>query len=484
MRSILSLLLFGSLSLGVFGGDFQYLNDTMSATHTTVKALITEDRVICKQQGLCPMKIPSSTQAELPCVGGFVSLNGQNYPCSGANLLSFISLADLGCSNCDGNDIWGWTDPETDRKYVIAGTTRGSSIVDVTDPINPVVLVWLTSVVSTATIWRDMKVLNNYVYIVADRSGQYMQYWDLTQLRSISSFTTITPPFWRYTMGTGNTHNIVINPHPNGEQLAYLVGNNGCSGGLYAVDISDPGNPTFKACFASDGYTHDAECVTYHGPDADYVGHEICFAYNENTLTIVDFTDAEPVMLARMSYTGVAYSHQGWIDETHRWLFLDDELDESRQTTGYQGSIRTYCWDVRELTAPRVSRVYQHAQTGGIDHNMYIRGRYIYQANYELGLRVLGFAPNPITGVPVVEEVAYFDTYPEGNRVAFNGAWSNYPYFEYAQYEDNSVVVAVQDINRGLFMVRVTNVDAELAKSKNQYYHDLAMQKLNATKKA
>jgi len=410
-------------------------------------------------------------------------LNGQNYPCSGTSLLSFISLADLGCSSssCDGNDIWGWTDPETDKKYVIAGTTIGTSIVDVTDPLNPVVLVWIPSQVSTATIWRDMKVLNNYVYIVADRRSQFMQYWDLTQLRSISSFTTISAPVWTYTTGTGNTHNIVINEHPRGEQLAYLVGNNGCSGGLYAVDISDPGNPTFKACFSSDGYTHDAECVTYHGPDNDYVGHEICFAYNENTLTIVDFTDGSPTMLSRISYSGVAYTHQGWVDESHQWLFLDDELDESRQTTGYEGRIRTYCWDVRSLTAPKLTLTYQHTDIGGIDHNMYIRGNYIYQANYEMGLRVLQFAPNPLTGVPVVQQIAYFDTYPEGNRVAFNGAWSNYPYFEYEQYDSDSVVVAVQDINRGLFMVRVTAVDPALAKSKNQYYHDLAMSRLNAT---
>ena len=107
---------------------------------------------------------------------------------------------------------------------------------------------------------------------------------------------------FEYTVGTGNSHNIVMNEQTH---VAYAVGNNGCSGGLYSIDVSEPGNPRYRGCFSADGYTHDAECVTYDGPDADYVGKEICFGYNENTLTIVDFTDdSNPIMLSRTLYTG------------------------------------------------------------------------------------------------------------------------------------------------------------------------------------
>ena len=42
------------------------------------------------------------------------------------------------------------------------------------------------------------------------------------------------------------------------------------TGGLHAVDVSNPLNPTFAGCFAEDGYTHDAQCVIYNGPDARY----------------------------------------------------------------------------------------------------------------------------------------------------------------------------------------------------------------------
>ena len=34
------------------------------------------------------------------------------------------------------------------------------------------------------------------------------------------------------------------------------------------MDVSVPLNPRFAGCFAEDGYTHDAQCVLYNGPDA------------------------------------------------------------------------------------------------------------------------------------------------------------------------------------------------------------------------
>lgn len=37
---------------------------------------------------------------------------------------------------------------------------------------------------------------------------------------------------------------------------------------------------------------------------------EICFAYNEDTLTIVDVTTKPGVMVSRIGYDNVQYSHQ------------------------------------------------------------------------------------------------------------------------------------------------------------------------------
>ena len=41
------------------------------------------------------------------------------------------------------------------------------------------------------------------------------------------------------------------------------------------VNISNPLDPQYAGCFEQDGYVHDAQCVTYHGPDDRYFGREV-----------------------------------------------------------------------------------------------------------------------------------------------------------------------------------------------------------------
>ncbi len=52
----------------------------------------------------------------------------------------------------------------------------------------------------------------------------------------------------------------------------YSAGSNTCNGGLHIVDIRQPLTPVFAGCFSSDGYTHEAQCTVYHGPDAAWQG--------------------------------------------------------------------------------------------------------------------------------------------------------------------------------------------------------------------
>ena len=131
------------------------------------------------------------------------------------------------------------------------------------------------------------------------------------------------------------------------------------------IDIRKPRKPKFAGCFAGDGYTHDAQCVSYRGPDGTHGGKEICFAANEDTLTIVDVTDkSDPRMLSRTSYSGVSYTHQCWITEDQHFLLLDDELDE--RSFGHR--TKTYIWDIVNLDAPKHIGTY-HSKKKTIDHN-------------------------------------------------------------------------------------------------------------------
>ena len=146
-----------------------------------------------------------------------------------------------------------------------------------------------------------------------------------------------------------------------------------------------------------------------------------------------------PIAIARGEYPNVAYAHQGWLTEDHRHFFMGDEADESQ---GGVDRTRTLIWDVADLDDPLLLKEH-FAETSTIDHNQYIRGNRLYQANLMSGLRVLDISDveNPI-------EIGFFDTVPDDAGLpAFGGAWSNYPFFE-------SGIVVVSSWSEGLFVLR------------------------------
>ena len=220
-----------------------------------------------------------------PCVGGTAA----GYPCNNIDLLAFMPLSAIGGGS--GNDIWGWTDSTTGKEYAIMGRTTGTSFVDISDPINPIYLGNLPRHQFNSS-WRDIKVYNNHAFIVSEATNSGIQVFDLTQLQNVTS-PPVTFAETAYYNGLSTAHNIVINEDSG---YAYAVGANTCSGGLDMINIQNPTSPISTGCFSSDGYTHDAQCVIYLGPDATHQGKEICMNSNEDTLTIVDVTNKSALL--------------------------------------------------------------------------------------------------------------------------------------------------------------------------------------------
>jgi len=363
------------------------------------------------------------------------------YPCENINLLSFVENEDLGGGSM--NDIWGWVDPLDSAEYVLLGRTSGTSFLDITDPVNPIYLGDLPTATLNST-WRDIKVYNNYAFIVSEAGQHGMQIFDLTNLRDIASPPLLFEEDAHYS-GWGNAHNIVINESTG---RAYGVGTNTFNGGLHIVDISDPLNPTLIGDFSEDGYTHDAQVVNYSGPDTNFLGKEIAFACNENTVTIVDVTDASNTgLISSTGYPGSSYTHQGWLTEDHRYFLSNDELDE--QGSGINTT--TFIWDLLDLSSPVIIGTFV-SSTSAIDHNLYTHNGYVYQSNYRAGLRILD---TENIDEAILEEVAYFDVYPSSNSAQFDGTWSNYPYFP-------SGVIAVSHIGEGLFLLSLSGELSDL----------------------
>jgi choice-of-anchor B domain-containing protein len=246
-----------------------------------------------------------------------------------------------------------------------------------------------------------------------------MQVVDLTQLEGLPTdqVTTLTPTAWY--QGFGNAHNININEETG---FAYPIGSNTFGGSLHIVDISTPSAPTLAGSFEGD-YSHDVQSVVYQGPDAAYAGREIVFCFNGYSgFAIVDAEDKQDVqLLSSLTYAELGYTHQGWVSEDHRYCYLDDELDEMNFGNG----TRTYIVDIQDLDNPVIVGFYE-SESPAIDHNLYVIGDKIYQANYLSGLRILD-ASNAASGS--MELVGFFDTNPESDVAEFDGAWSCYPYF-------------------------------------------------------
>ncbi|KAA0216499.1 MAG: choice-of-anchor B family protein [Leptolyngbya sp. PLA3] len=357
---------------------------------------------------------------------------------SGVTLLSWLPLNNFPGGHGSGNDCWGHVS-QSGREYAIIGLERGFGFVEVTDPANPVIV---ASIPGPTSLWHDVKVIGNYAYGVSE-GGSGIQVMDMSDIDN----GVVTLVRNQQTGGHSSTHNIVSNPDAG---TLYLVGANIGNGGLVNLDMTDPTRPTVATGW-TEMYVHDAMVVTYtEGP---YAGREIAFCasgfnggWNSTGLRIVDVTDKNNIFtISTYYYTTPAYSHQVWLSPDKHYAYLDDELDEQN---GLVPTTTTRIIDVSNLSAPVQVGTFTSNSTS-IDHNLYTRDQYIFEANYTSGLRVFD-ASNPVSPV----QIAFFDTYPSDDNANFNGAWSCYPYFP-------SGTVVVSDMNRGLFVLRVDAIDGE-----------------------
>jgi choice-of-anchor B domain-containing protein len=450
---------------GAFGGSLA-LGETVAAVGIPGEDYGMGSAAIFERSNdswLLANRVESEASAGLAAMtGSLETCDGQigAFSCSNVDLVAFLPVAQIGGQRgVRLNDIWGWTDPETGREYALVGRVDGTSFVDISDPENPVFVGDLPkTAASPGSVWRDIKVYKDHAFIVADGAGQHgMQVFDLTRLRNVQNAPQTFTEDAHYDR-IQSAHNIVINEESG---FAYTVGNNGgdetCGGGLHMIDIHDPLNPTFAGCFSDPttgrqktGYTHDAQCVIYHGPDQAHQGREICFGSNETALSIADVTDKQaPVALSMAEYPNVGYTHQAWLTEDQRYLYMDDELDE---LNGLVDHTRTLVWDVSDLDDPVLAKEFMNPNTTSIDHNLYVKGDKVFQSNYVAGLRVLDIQ-NPVEP----HEVGFFDTVPFGDdSPRFDGSWSNYPYFK-------SGVIVVTSGYEGLFLLRYREADRPIS---------------------
>lgn len=423
-----------------------------------------------------PGGVPMEALSDVRCEDGMAGI----FPCHKVDLASFTPLPDIEATFV--NDVWGWEDSETGMQVAIVGSFEGTVFMDVTDGSNPVYLGTLptpTDPDDQGNIWGDIRIYEDTAYIVSEAldlptyfatgelNGFGIQVVDLAQFRGATGPITIAET--NRLDDITQAHNVSLNEESG---RLYVVGSvygleNECAvgggvvngtGGAIVYDVAtDPENPSVIGCLSEDGYTHDIQCVTYDGPDADYKGREICIGSNEDTVTIYDATNpADPVLIDKLPYDSAAYTHQGWLSEDHSYFFLGDELDELFGTVQER---TTYIWDFNDLDNVELRGVHSDGNTS-IDHNMFVKDGLLYQSNYTSGLWIYD-AWKADQGRVTMR--GYFDIFPSDDRTDFFGTWGNFPYFG-----DGKVVVTSSD--EGVFVLesRAKSSDKDFARGRTR----------------
>ncbi len=318
------------------------------------------------------------------------------------------------------NEIWGMV--VNGREYGVIGSTEGTHIFDVTDPVNATQVAYVPGNYDRA-IHRDYHDYNGYLYMVSDEGPATLQIADLSYLPDSVSLVYDSNEFF------SRSHNIFID-----STSGYLYSNYG-----QVLTLEDPANPEFASVPGVHG--HDLFALR----DTLYVNQEF------DGLYIYDHTDPEnPQLLGSLTqYPDKGYNHSGWLtDDGNIYAFSDE----------------TYGTDIKicDVSDPSdiqvISRVNSGGATTAMPHNVLIRGNFMYVAYYHDGLYVYDISD------PYAPTVAgYYDTHPASPAPNYNGAWGVYPFLP-------SGNVLVSDTRNGFFVLDVGDI---ISKTEDEVIADI-----------
>lgn len=353
------------------------------------------------------------------------------FPAQNFELQSWLTLTELRPGATSASGIWGYVAP-SGREYAIIGVNTGTVFVEVTNPVAPAVVGFVSGPPSE---FRDIKTHQQYAYVVSE-DGSGIQVVDLVNIdsQSVDLINTVLTD----DIGNPMTRSVAIDTVSG--FLYRFGGSSTLPVGVRAYDLSVPTAAAFAGGWHT-RYIHDGQAVTYD--DGPYAGKQIAFCCSANTasgsssgLDILDVTDKSSIVsLARLQYAGAQFSHHLSLSHDRRYVYLSDE--------GVPAAV--FVIDVAELENPSLAATFTNGNPAR-SHNLFVRGSLVFASNQRSGLRVFSVT-EPTQGV----EIAYLDTHPESDSASPSGhagQWSNFPFLP-------SATILCSDFNRGLFMGRL-----------------------------
>ncbi len=339
-------------------------------------------------------------------------------------LISIFSVAQLNVEllgevsyNSAGNDIWGYTAPDG-NEYALMGTQRGLSIVNITDPRNPIEITFISQ---ARTIWRDIKTWENYAYVTSESGGDGVLVIDMSTLPDSVTYENV---FLEVPSGQTiqSCHNIYIDEFG----FAYLAGCNVNRRGVEIFDLKNAPGQMDYAGEVNNTYSHDV-----YARDNKLYNSEL----NLGVFAIYDVTNKDSIVHLGSQRTPFDFTHNTWLSDDGSVLFTTDER-RNAPIGSYDVS------DPANIIKLDEFKPYKTIGDGVIPHNVHVWSDWLIISYYTDGCIIVD-ASRPDNLI----EVGNWDTYLSTNLGdGFEGAWGAYPFFP-------SGAIAIGDISGRLLIL-------------------------------
>lgn len=320
------------------------------------------------------------------------------------------------------NEVWGLV--VNGREFAVIGSTSGTHIFDVTDPVNSEQVQFIPgAAIGTQIIHRDYHDRNGFLYAVSDEGNSTLQIIDIKQLPDAA------PVIYDSNELIKTAHNIFIDENLNK---------------LYACNVrsaSSGWNASSLVIFNIDNPINPVQLISYEVPGTGagvhdmWVKNDTAFLNNGGDgLFVVDFTDlTSPQIIGSLTdYTDKGYNHSGWPTADMKTYIMADE------NWGYDMKVLDIS-DLSDITEKTTFSSEIHPNS--IAHNQLIKENYVYVSSYHDGLQVYDISDqeNPI-------KVASYSTYLMDDHDSYRGAWGVYPFLP-------SGNILVSDMQYGLYVL-------------------------------
>jgi choice-of-anchor B domain-containing protein len=327
------------------------------------------------------------------------------------------------------SNIGGYVD-SYGNEYALVGWEEGLSIVDVTDPDNPVIRFQVNGPTSG---WREVKTWLHYAYVTTEGGSIGLQIINLQYLPD-----SIKVKSWKGNGAINNQLNTIHALHIDNGFL-YLYGSNLFNGAAVICDLNnDPWNPNYLGHTPTQGnsnsYIHDG----YVRNDTLYAAHIYA-----GEMRIYNCSNKSNPVLMAIQVTPGEFTHNTWLTENSKYVLTTDEVSDSYLV----------CYDISDLqNIIETDRFQPTPGSGSVVHNTHVLkvngGEYAVTSWYKDGVVI-----TDVTRPENLVEVGRYDTYPQGSGSGFSGCWGVYPFLP-------SGNLVASDINNGLFVLTPSYVRA------------------------